>query len=191
GLTLVELRQALRRLANDGRLVRVVTLEGLVVGAQPLLLEQELGLALAERLVLGRDARGLLPEVGLAGRELALALRDLLVADPALVLALCKRPLAAFELDHSGALMRLELLLRAGELVPAIGERLPLLLELVRQLGAVALEALELVQLSFGLLAALGRELLLGDELGLKLGEPGVLGLNRLALIPDLALALF
>ena len=37
---------------------------------------------------------------------------------------------------------------------------------------------------------ALGRELLLARELRLKLGQPAVLGFDRLALVPDLALAL-
>src|SRR5262249_43775615 len=113
GLTLVELRRALRRLANDGRLVRVVTLEGLVVGAQPLLLEQELGLALAERLILGSDAGCVFLDVGLARREFALSLGNLLVARSALVLALCEGSLAALELDDAGAFAGLEVLLGA------------------------------------------------------------------------------
>src|SRR5439155_7533784 len=115
---------------------------------------------------------------------------DFLVARSTLVLALGERPLAAFELDDAGALSRLELLLGAGELLLAVSARLPLLLELVGDLRAVPIEALQLAKLPFGLLVPLGRELLLGGELRLELGEPGVLGLDRLALVADFALAL-
>src|SRR5436305_1020380 len=132
------------RFAVDGCLVRVVALERLEVSAQPLLLEQQLGLAFPEGLVLGRDARGLLLEVGLARRKLALALRDFLVARPTLVLALRERSLAAFELDDACAVPRLELLLGAGELLLTVGKGLALLLELVRDLRAVPSEALQL-----------------------------------------------
>jgi hypothetical protein len=184
----VEVCRALRRLADDGGLVGVVALERLEVAAEPLLLEQQFGLALAEGLVLGRDARGLLLEIGLARREFALALGDFLVARAALVLALRERPLAAFELDNAGALSRLELLFGPGELLLAVGQRLPRLLELVGNLGAVPIEALQLAQLRLGLLVTLGRELLLSCELRLELGQPGMLGLDRLALVMDLAL---
>src|SRR5439155_3228990 len=189
-LALVELSRSLRRLADDGGLVCVVALERLEVATQALLLEQQLCLALTEGLVLGRDPRGLLFEVGLARRKLALALRDFLVARPTLVLALRERALAAFELDDACAVPRLELLLGAGELLLAVGKRLALLLELVRDLGAVPIEALQLAQLRFSLLVALGRELLFARELRLQLGQPAVLGFDRLALVPDLALAL-
>ena len=141
-LALVESGRARSRLADDSRLVGVLAFERFELTPQPLLLEQQLSLALAQGLVLGRDARALLLEVGLAGHELPLALGDFLVAGPALVLALRKRALAAFELDDAGALARLELVFGPGELLLAVGERLPLLLELARELRAVAVEAL-------------------------------------------------
>src|SRR5438309_1445028 len=120
---------------GEGRLAHLDLVRANVdVAAQALLLEQQLGLALAEGLVLGRNARRLLLEVGLARRKLALALRDFLVARPTLVLALRERALAAFELDDACAVSRLELLLGAGELLVTVGERLALLLELVREL---------------------------------------------------------
>src|SRR5439155_1505389 len=82
-LALVESGRARSRLADDSRLVGVLAFERFELTPQPLLLEQQLSLALAQGLVLGRDARALLLEVGLAGHELPLALGDFLVAGPA------------------------------------------------------------------------------------------------------------
>ena len=64
-LTLVELGRARRCLTDDCCLVGVVTFECLELAAQPLLLQQQLGLALAEGLVFCCDPRALLLEVSL------------------------------------------------------------------------------------------------------------------------------
>src|SRR5204862_7622769 len=152
GLAPIELGRPRGRVANRGGLVRVLAFERLELAAEALLLEQQLGLALAQRLVLGRDAGALLLEIGLAGAELALPLRDLLVTRAALLLPLRERAFPAFELDGAGALLRGELLLGEGKLSLPVRERLALLLEVVRELRAVTVEGLQLAQLPLGLL---------------------------------------
>src|SRR5256885_737402 len=81
-------------LEHDLAFAQVVALECLALVAQPLLLEHRLRFSLAERFVLGKDARRLLLEVFLPGAELPLAVAELLVAGPPLLLPLCERPLA-------------------------------------------------------------------------------------------------
>src|SRR5262249_18562158 len=140
----VELGRARDRVADGGRLVRVLALERLELAAQALLLEQQLRLALAQRLVLGRDAGTFFLQFGLAGAELPLPLRDLLVTSAPLILALGERAFAALELHSAGALTRLELLLGAGELLLAVRQPFALLLEVVRELRSVTVEAPQL-----------------------------------------------
>src|SRR5205085_9348699 len=81
------------------------------------------------------------------------------------------------------------LVLGAVELLLALVERLRPLLQLRRDLGAVALEVLELAELCLRLLLALRRERLLRSGLRLELGDPAVLFLDRPALLQDALLA--
>ena len=156
-----------------------------------LLPEEQVCLALADRLVLGGDAHGLLFQVVLARDQPPLALRDLLVAAAELSLALVERPLAAVEPHIRGALARLELLLAALGLLLTVGQGGELLGELGLCLLAVAVGALQLAQPRLCLLLPLERELLLCGGLGLELGDSRVLELDRLALAEHLPLALF
>ena len=80
GLTLVELCGTGGDVLHDAALVGQLALEPLGAVAQPLLLEQKLGLTLADRLVPRGDAGDLLLGVRLARRQPALAVGDLLVA---------------------------------------------------------------------------------------------------------------
>jgi len=110
----VELGGAGDRFPRELVLVRQLALEALGVVTLTLLLEHELGLALADGLVAGGDARRLFPQVVLAGCELALALAQLLVLGAPLVLALLERALAALNPDGRGLLPRRQLAFLPG-----------------------------------------------------------------------------
>src|SRR5207248_3226613 len=154
----------------------------------------ELAFALLELrsplLEIGAEAR-----VALCMRQLGLEPVQLGLARSKLHLALVESGRARSRLADDSRLVgvlafeRLELVFGPGELPLAVGERLPLLLELARELRAVAVEALQLPELHLGLFVTLGGELLLPRELRLELREPRVLGLDRLALVANLALA--
>src|SRR3954452_17934023 len=96
---------------GDAALVGELALEALGLGAETILLEQQLGLSLADDLVLGGNAPRVLLEVGLAGDELPLALGELLLLDPKVVLALVERTLAALQPHLGRAMLRLEVAL--------------------------------------------------------------------------------
>src|SRR5919201_2752350 len=189
-LAAVELGRAGDRFARDPALLGELALEALCVVAQLLLLEEELRLALADRLVAGGDARGLLLQVALARAQLALALRELLVARTPLVLALREPALAPVEPGRHRLLVRRQLALLLRQLPLTLLERGPALSQLVCGLLALAIGALELVQPRLGRFPVLGRERLLGRELGLGVRHPRVLGLDRLALVADAPLPL-
>jgi hypothetical protein len=158
--------------------------------AQLLLLEQDVGLALADRLVAGGDARRLLLQVVSRAPQLALSLRELLVARAPLVLALRERPLAAVEPGRAGLLLRCDLALLLRQLPLALVERGPRPLELPGRLLALPVARLQLPQPPLRGLLLLDREGLLGCQLGLEVGDACVLGLDRLALVPNPPLAL-
>src|SRR5262245_29424284 len=186
----VELCRALDGLARDPALVGQLALEPVGVSTQLLLLEQDVRLALADRLVAGGDARRLLLVVVLARRQLALSLRELLVTRAPLVLARRERTLAAVEPGRAGLLLRRDLALLLRQLPLTLVERGLRPLELAGRLLALPVARLQLPQPPLRGLLLLGREGLLGHELGLEVRDARVLGLDRLALVADPPLAL-
>src|SRR4029077_17197495 len=127
-------------------LVCQLALEALCVVAQLLLPHQDVGLALADRLVAGCNAGGLLLQIALALAEPAFALRQLLVPCAPLVLALGEPPLTAVEPGRRGLLARGDFALVARELLLAVGEGALRLFQLGEPLLALAVGALQVAQ---------------------------------------------
>src|SRR5207244_1211065 len=152
----VQLRGVGHRFLGDPALVRELALEALGFVAEPILLDHQLRLALADHLVLGGEAGPFLLQVSLPRRQLALALRELLLLRAKIGLALvhlalvAHLPLAILELDLELGELRLarveggravgELLLRAHAAV--VGSAL--LVEAAAESGLASLRGLEL-----------------------------------------------